>query len=818
MTIFALTLAAAALSTGPHQEHQGLIAGTIVDAGSGAPLAEAVLVLEPRDGGLLPSPGDPFPTLGVRRTVSDVTGVYAFTHLPPGPYVLRVDRVGYRSARVEVDLEAGSTPRLRLRLDVDPIPLERLVVSAEPSEAGRIPVRDLPPESAPLRSDEIRRDRFLEPDVRLVTGADVATAHTFPQEDLLRAVQRLPGISTRDDYSAELWTRGSAWGLTRVYLDDLPLFDPFFAGGTLTALGPGAAGGLFSHPGARPVSMGEGAAGVIGIRTRDADDLPGLPAVLDIGLGTAQATLERRLLDGRAGLLFSGRRSWFDRIWNTFVDDGHDPEGPFDYVARSSFWRGDVKFDSGVSLGASLYDGGDELGGNAAGLLAETSGAWGNRVSQLALSIPRRGHALRIVAGQSAYEAHVGQTTTRVEPVDPGVVVLRPADSRIRYRTIRMDWTPSGGAEGTSVGIEAVRQSLAATGAAATRSTDFLAGEGNAANDAVSAWVSHRRSVLGDVDVEGGLRAQIGSEVRGAGAVRLSPHIAVRVQPAPNTYLSVAARRSIQHLQQVAPAGAKFGGGHTFGHAWSLAGPATPVVETDILTAGVERRLEGSVWLALNGWFRRVDGMTVQDPTAGPYRTAPVEWVSGENRATGAELQLRRWVGPVTGSATYSWVRSIRRAKGIDYASPADRTHAFDAMVAWRARPTLRWTGSFRAWSGAPYRRVLSHPCLDSLGRTDDCDQPDPWAYRGPAGDLRSPSFASLDLGLDWARRNPSWGWGLSLRVNNVLGRSNLGGYRRTECPAGADAPTCVHGSAPKDVFYHLLPGPLPLATARVWF
>ena len=515
----------------------------------------------------------------------------------------------------------------------------------------------------------------------------------------------------------------------------------------------------------------------------------------------------------------SVRRSWFDRVWNTFVDDGHDPEGPFDYVARSSLWRGDVRLPSGVRVVASLYDGGDEIGGNAAGLLAATSGDWGNRAAQMAVSIPAGGHSLRLALGRSAYDARVTSLPSEYdEPVDPGVVALSPGDASIRYGVARLEWLPSSGPEGFYAGVEVVEQTLRAGGVAAAAPREVSAGMAPGDNRGVSGWVGQRTTLRPNVDLEGGVRVQVGSKVSGLGDLRIGPHIAVRLQPRPDTYLTVAGRRSLQHLQQVGPAGKRFGGGHSFGHAWTLGGPSSPALTTDILSAGIERRLDGSLWLGLNTWVRRVTGMTVSDPSAGPFETSRVRWVAAENRAAGVELQLRRWVGPVTGSATYSLGRSELTTDGASFPSPADRRHAFDLVLGWQAGPTLRLLGSLRAHSGSPYTRELPHPCADPLRLPDTCVTSNDWIYRGPAGAGRGPGYASVDLGVDWGRRYAAWGWGLSLRLNNVSGRSNRGGYRRTDCAEGIGPSTCVHGMAARDVFYELLPGPLPIVSARVWF
>ncbi len=817
---------AVGLSPAVPQDEPGRIQGRILDAVSRTPLAGAVIVIEPAEWGVLSRPRGDVAQLAARTTESAGDGTYTFGGLAPGPYRLRVERIGYRPQQVDVRLSRGGLPRLSVGLEVEPIRLEPLAVSTDAPALGRQNVRRESPSAAVRSALDVARARFVETDTRLLTAGEIGAAASFPEPDLLRALQAAPGMSTRDDYSAELWTRGSPWGHTRVYLDDLPVFEPFFAGGTLTALAPAAAGAVFLHPGARPVSVGEGAAGVVRLRSRPAESAEGLPLLAELGLGTAHALTEHRFLSNRAGILVSGRRSWFDRIWNTFVDDGFDPEGPFDYRAGSSLWRLDAALGDDLLLEGSVYRGGDALGGNAAALIAESQGEWGSALEQLALSWSRPGRGYRVLLGHSRYEAEVARTDAGgIEPVDPDVVVLQEGRTDIGYARIGFESAPTRGL-GVSFGAEVVRQTLAAAGvarAAASGSRLAAVGAGSlGAEDAsalnASVWASHRARPLPWLEIEGGLRADGGPSVPNWESLRVAPHLAVRATLDSGVTLSLAGRRSMQLLQQIDAAGTPFGAGQTFGHAWTLAGTDTPLLTTDVFTAGVERPVGWSTWISGHLWFRHTSGMTVRNPDVGAVLVAPVAWTAGENRAFGVELLARRPIGPVTGHLSYSWLRSRDEASGRRYPSPAERTHAVSAVLHWAVGAGLNASAAFRAHSGAPFTRVLDDPCLDDLGRTDACAAPGPYQLRGAAGAARGPSYHSLDVGLDWVRRRSTWGWGVSARLRNALGIDNFGGYRGTDCQSEVDRGRCIGGMGGIDRFQRLIGFPLPTVGLRVWF
>src|SRR5207247_2600455 len=102
-----------------------------------------------------------------------------------------------------------------------------------------------------------RQRRYLASDVRGLTAADLLEAQTVGEPDVLRALQRFPGVTTRDDFTAQLWTRGARWSDTRVYYDGLPLFNPVHAAGAISAVQPEAIGAAYFHPGVRSAALGE---------------------------------------------------------------------------------------------------------------------------------------------------------------------------------------------------------------------------------------------------------------------------------------------------------------------------------------------------------------------------------------------------------------------------------------------------------------------------------------------------------------------------------------------------------------------------------
>ena len=92
----------------------GTLAGEVVDAESGRVVEGASLLLY---------------DLGHSSTSSEL-GRFVFPSLPPGTHLLRVSRMGYVETEGQVEVEVGRATETRIQLDVKPIALDPIVVTA----------------------------------------------------------------------------------------------------------------------------------------------------------------------------------------------------------------------------------------------------------------------------------------------------------------------------------------------------------------------------------------------------------------------------------------------------------------------------------------------------------------------------------------------------------------------------------------------------------------------------------------------------------------------------------------------------------------
>jgi RNA polymerase sigma factor (sigma-70 family) len=388
---------------------RGVISGSIVDAESGEGLAGATVVVEPEAGGAMPARQDGGSFLqGAQGMISDGEGRYRFADLAPGRYRLRVSRTGYRTAAVTVELRGAADSRVSVGLSVEPIPLESISVVASPAPPyGRD--RTTAEEIGGSREAAARRRQReqLASDARELTHADVVESVTLGETDLFRALQRLPGVSTRSDYTAELWVRGSHWDQTRTYLDGLPLLNPLHGLGLFSGVNPDAVGGALLLPGVRSASLGEGAAAVVDLTSRRGGGEGEVRGSADVSLASARLALDQRLLDGRAAWMLSARRTYLDWLASGIGRLIDDPEASIPYAFSDLTGRVDFQIDGARAVEVSGFHQSDRVTGDVPDVLHRTRARWGNAGGRVTYAHPALGLQARHTLGFSRYAAVV---------------------------------------------------------------------------------------------------------------------------------------------------------------------------------------------------------------------------------------------------------------------------------------------------------------------------------------------------------------------------------------------------------------------------
>ncbi len=797
--------AAAAVHTQSPREEQTRQAGPsdlrgrVVDGASGEPLTAVSLALYAAD-----AAENTASKLCETSTGHD--GGYRFSEVPTGRYVLLVRRLGYRDASVDLDVGAGVRARVSVAIDLEPIALTPVEVSV-PGEIQMLSVSGHPIGVGRVTAERSRQERFLTSDARIMGRTDITEAVTLGEDDVFRAIQRAPGVSSRDDLAAELWTRGADWGHTRVYLDGMPLFNPLHGFGILSGVSPHAVGSIAFHPGVRSAALPEGAAAVLDLRSRSGLASPELEGGVDLSLVSTQAWASAATGE-HSGWAANARRSWID-----VAADGFDEGFPY------RFWDAQVRADAALSPDLRIEGVGliehDRIAGDLPDVLNGNTSTWGNVLGSISLggSIGRD-LSFRQTIGFTRYTAVVDSLIDPAEPV-LAAPTEPPSDHRIDFAAVRGEIGPDGIDGGTwRAGYDLSRQRSRYDGPTpwpySERPPELPRVSGSADLFRASAWGWRRWAAGEGATIETGLRVAFGTETA-EGSVEVLPSILARWDVDGSLALTAGAGRFVQYAQSPAPVGPRIEGVMQTGRRWVVASRETPHVTADMATVGAERWFGDHILASATAYLRHSEGVLLPDATPGLLiQRSP--FVEGTTQAHGFEIGLRKLAGQTTGSLGYSWAHTEAKALGISYLVPTHRAHSLDATLLHRLTGSWSVSAALTAASGSPYTRVLDCDTEDCEGVVLD----DPFGRIGP-------SMGGLDLALHYRHDFAGWWFGAVVQCRNVVGGTNEVTYRDTEafCPDGSGIldGRCTDGDPPtiKDEFVQGVPR-LPLLVLRVGF
>ena len=264
----------------------GAITGQVVDGGTKAPEAQADVRL----------------TGAGLRTTTDNDGRFTLTDVPPGTYSLAVTRVGY----VAVQRDAMHvTPGATVTVTID---LARLVTLLET-------VTVTPGAFSFMDTGSGTRQTMTREDIESV-----------PQlgEDIFRAVNRLPGLSS-GDYSAHFSIRGGRHDETLIQLDGLELYEPYhlkdFNEGAISIIDTQTVDGVELMTGGFSAKYGNKRSGVMNINSRTPESDHARYSA-GVSFMNARALGRGPLWNGKGSWLLSARSGYMDLVFGLIKQNG----------------------------------------------------------------------------------------------------------------------------------------------------------------------------------------------------------------------------------------------------------------------------------------------------------------------------------------------------------------------------------------------------------------------------------------------------------------------------------------------------------------
>lgn len=244
--------------------------GRVIDQATRAPIAGAEVT----------GPG--------RATTTNERGEFEIVLAGQAAVTLTVQVPGFLPRTVVIEAPGVLTDRLEVEVERAPGVATELVVTGQ----------DNPP---PEPTQE-------------VTAKTVAQA-PGAIEDAMQALKSLPGIVSRDDWSSRLFIRGGRPDQNGIYLDGIPIYDPYRLFGLTSLFNPETLESLTLYPGGFDARYGDRLSAVLAGENRVGSTDRTLAGSANLSLTNANLMAEGRLRLGfPSSWLVSVRRTYFDLV------------------------------------------------------------------------------------------------------------------------------------------------------------------------------------------------------------------------------------------------------------------------------------------------------------------------------------------------------------------------------------------------------------------------------------------------------------------------------------------------------------------------
>ena len=356
------------------------VRGVVVDSATGERIPYATVVVKPIN----------------RGAATNLSGFYIIPGVPVGTYVIVASAVGYSDVLKTVRLRGAEPITVGFSLPQSPVQLSEVVVQGEQSleklDAASLHV--------------IGRD-----DVQKIPGVG--------QEDLLRAMQVLPGVASTADVSAKFYVRGGAGDQNLILLDGMRIYSPYHAFGIFSVFDSDIIRTAEVFTGAFPAGYGNRLSSVVNLTTKQGN-VSRVAASSELNFLAAKALVEGPI-GGNDSWIVSGRKSLFDGSYKHFVGSSL-PISFYDL-----FFKGTIGTETGRASGRGFISGDRIVSDNP----DEPDYSWENR--SFAASVSG-------LANDRLYvDALVYSSSFTVTQDAKASSVIRSAESSILDNGVRLD-------------------------------------------------------------------------------------------------------------------------------------------------------------------------------------------------------------------------------------------------------------------------------------------------------------------------------------------------------------------------------------------
>lgn len=221
-------------------------------------------------------------------TVTNDYGFYALT-VPAGTYEIQFTYMGYKQETRVVELTANTS--LNINLETDAQLMQEIVIEEKPLDENVIAVQM---SKNTLNMNQVRKLPAL-----------------FGEIDIVKNIQMLPGVITAGEGTSTFFVRGGSADQNLLLIDEAPVYDPSHLFGLFSVFNADVIKDSELYKGGIPARFGGRLSSILEVRTKDGNNR-GFNATGGIGTLASRLAVEGPIVKEKSSFIVSARRSYVD--------------------------------------------------------------------------------------------------------------------------------------------------------------------------------------------------------------------------------------------------------------------------------------------------------------------------------------------------------------------------------------------------------------------------------------------------------------------------------------------------------------------------
>lgn len=662
-----------------------------------------------------------------RVVVSGSDGKYTMP-LPKGETVaIEVTFVGYTSARFEISLQKDSVVNISMHPDGQ---LTDVYVYGARSDFG-------------VNSTQMSAIAVPVESIKAVPAV-------FGEVDVMKVLQKLPGVQSANDGTAGIFVRGGNYDQNLITLDGSTLYNSEHLKGFVSAINADMVNNVVLYKGGFPARYGARLSGVIdiGIKEGDFEEIKGS---VGVGMLSSKIHVEGPVFRGRTSFNVGARASYFDAVVMPLLEKVYNKPESVQPYAKMNYYDINAKlvhrFSENDKLSAVFYWGKDvndsaptESSQNFSASGIEYSNErgskiennWGNMVSSLFYT--HKGDNLRVNTNLSfsRYDYMLKNSALideeQKEAISGKTKYRYFEDSYIKYKSQVNDIALAtdflllkGERHDIRWGAKYSWQSFDPTTDVYKDSYKLISIDGGQMHE-IRQFVDtllgtnlnmHTLSLYAEDDFKFGKRwsANIGLRYSLYGVKwktyhSLEPRVALKYLVNDKMALKASYSKMAQGLHLLSSSNLVMPS-----DIWVPVTKEIPLMRSEQLALGYNYNIAKGVDLSVEGYYKTMDNV-LEYAEGSSYTKLNGGWeqqvVKGEGKAYGVELLLEKKAGNTTGWVGYTWAKSLRKFDifgqeingGEEFYAGNDRRHNLNIVFLHKFNEHWKVSASWTYQSG----------------------------------------------------------------------------------------------------------------------